>query len=676
MYKLVKYFLVILVLFIFTSSAQAIQTLPIEINSESFQIEYWPSYFANEIDIQFMDDTDTDANDINIEFYRGEIVGHPDTLVTLSKVGDNLKGLAFFYGQYYKIAGSMSTLSQQPSASMESSEVNVTDMAQRMNREMCPIHTPEHHDMQMTAMATMNMNTSGSPPVAFAVGNINLVADVALALDPQYVLIHGGETNAVVKALQILDQADMFYRQAKPANGAGGLGIALNNISIRVFSNALPFSVADIEDPNPNLANGNQPEIDASAYLNRVQVNGNALFGNLRTVGAVFTGYDLDNTVVGDGVAGLAFLSTSCSSLGVSVDEGWGNDSASAVIAAHEIAHNFGSCHDGSPILDAANNICPISSVGCPANGPYIMAPFVNPAATQFSECSIANVTSHINVQTCYKQPIDIQITLQNIVPAAANALTQGNTSVRTFSVGNMTDVALMNVNISGSLENLDDPNNPNTEYTTVTLAGNTCTIAANRQTYTCTISSIDANNAQTLAIVETVTATGTGQFMSATEYQNVASEQRVDIEPQNSIVELTQTINAPATPPAAPSNVQATLLSNGNIQVSWTDNSNNEQTFIIERSENGGTTFNVIKANQAANSTSYIDTSVVENTTYTYRVSASNSMGTALAANTPSVTTSTNAAAASEGGGGGGGGAFYLLTVCLLLARTFTKFR
>jgi len=136
------------------------------------------------------------------------------------------------------------------------------------------------------------------------------------------------------------------------------LGIALHNVSIRVFSNALPFNVAGIVDPNPSLANGNQPEIDAIAYLTLAQMNGNALFGSIRTVGAVITGFDLE-LAGGDGIAGVAFVATSCSSLGVSVNEGWGI--ASAVILAHEIGHNFGSCHDG----DAANAFCPISSVSC-----------------------------------------------------------------------------------------------------------------------------------------------------------------------------------------------------------------------------------------------------------------------------------------------------------------------
>ncbi len=661
-------------LFTFTCSAFSNQTLPVVINGESYQVEYWTSYFAKELDINYMDSDVTDK--IDIQFYRGKIVGHPDSLVTLSKFKDSLKGMAFFYGEYFEIDGSMSSMENQSNTAMQSAKVELADLADKAAREMCPIHTKEHHDMEMAARATMSVNTGGAPPVAFAVGTVNLVADVALALDPEYVLVHGGETNAVVKALQTLDTADMLYRQSKPAMGAGGLGVALNNVNINVYTNALPFNVADIIDPNPNLANGNRPEIDASAYLDRIRLNVTALFGNARTVGAMFSGYDLDDTIVGDGVAGLAYLTSTCSNFGVSVEEGWGTDAESTIIAAHEIAHNFGSCHDGDGILDAANNICPISSVGCAANGGYIMGPFVNAAATQFSQCSIANIDSHIATQTCYKTPIDMQISLASAVPAVANMLNQTGSAVRTFNVSNMSTEILINIPISGSLENVNDPNNPNTEYTTVTLQGNNCNIAANRQSYTCTIANIGANNADVQTIVETITATGTGPFKTTTEYRNVAAAQQVDIEPQNSIVELTQTINvnAPVAPPAAPSNVQASPQNNGDIRVSWTDNSNNEAAFRLERSEDT-VVYNIIQNNLPANTTSYTDSGLTEGTTYTYRVSAINAMGAVAAATTPSATSSTSVATVGgDSGGGGGGGGFYLFTGLLLLARLFKR--
>ena len=686
-------FLFFLIFLILSSSAFSAQTVPIDINGQSYQIEYWPSYFASELDIKFMDESNIEVNDIDIKFYRGKVIGHPETLVTLSKVDNNLKGLAFFYGRYYEIYGSISkttiesNLEQSGIAPMKSAVVDIPEMAERANQEICPVHSPELHDMQISARSAINTSTAtaGSPPVALAVGNINLAADVAIALDPLYVSTHGGEANAVTKALQTLDMADMFYRQQKPANGAGGLGIALNAVRVNVFSNALPFGVSDILDPNaPNPApfgtGGDRREIDSIPYLTRIRDNGNALFGNPRTVGALLTGYDLDDVnspfANSDGVAGIAILTSTCSANGVSLSEGWNGDSFNAVVTAHEIAHNFGSCHDGEDVFDAANNICPLTSANCPT-GVHIMSPFVVAAATQFSECSIANINTHIVTQTCYKQPIDIQITLQNLVPAMGVAITQGNTSVRTLTVENMTDVALMNINISGTLENPDDPLNNNAEYTTVTLEGNACAIAGNRQTYTCTIPSIDGNNAETLTIIETVTATGTGQSNSRTEYKNNPAEQRVDVEPQNSIVELTVNINTPNAAPIAPSNVQATARTNGDIFLSWTDNSNNEDAFIIERNiVNTANSTVIIAPNLPPNSTSYLDTNTVVGTTYSYQLSASNGIGATAAATIPTATSTVSTVSTASGGGGGGGGAFYLLPLVLFFARALSRHR
>jgi hypothetical protein len=263
-----------------------------------------------------------------------------------------------------------------------------------------------------------------------------------------------------------------------------------------------------------------------------------------------------------------------------------------------------------------------------------------------------------------------MQISLATANPAVANMINQTDTAVRTFDISNMTTDALMNITISGSMQNINDPNNSNTEYTTVTLEGNDCNIAANRQSFTCIIPNIGANNSDVQTIVETITATGTGSFKTTTEYKNVLASQQVDIEPQNSIVLLTQTINAnmPATLPVAPSNVKASAKTNGDIVVSWTDNSNNETAFSIERSEDN-VIYNLIQNNIAANSTNYTDSGLTEGITYTYRVSAINAMGTVAAANTPSATSSTGIGSTS-GGGGGGGGTFYLLTIVLLFFR------
>jgi len=76
---------------------------------------------------------------------------------------------------------------------------------------------------------------------------------------------------------------------------------------------------------------------------------------------------------------------------------------------------------------------------------------------------------------------------------------------------------------------------------------------------------------------------------------------------------------------PAAPSNLQAAVVSNTRIDLTWADNSNNETGFRIERRT--GSTWSQV-ASVGANATSYSDTGLTANTTYYYRVRAYNAAG------------------------------------------------
>jgi hypothetical protein len=83
-----------------------------------------------------------------------------------------------------------------------------------------------------------------------------------------------------------------------------------------------------------------------------------------------------------------------------------------------------------------------------------------------------------------------------------------------------------------------------------------------------------------------------------------------------------------------APSNLIATAVSSSEIDLSWSDNSNNETEFKIERSTDLGITFNQI-ATVGADVTTYPDTGLTPLTTYVYRVRASNSAGDSAYSNT-----------------------------------------
>lgn len=79
--------------------------------------------------------------------------------------------------------------------------------------------------------------------------------------------------------------------------------------------------------------------------------------------------------------------------------------------------------------------------------------------------------------------------------------------------------------------------------------------------------------------------------------------------------------------------------LNAAELRLNWNDNSDNEEGFLIERSIDGGSEFIIIDQ-VGVNTETYLDTSLVGDTEYWYRVKAFNSFGTSGASNVASAIT------------------------------------
>ncbi|MFD2162217.1 T9SS type A sorting domain-containing protein [Paradesertivirga mongoliensis] len=95
---------------------------------------------------------------------------------------------------------------------------------------------------------------------------------------------------------------------------------------------------------------------------------------------------------------------------------------------------------------------------------------------------------------------------------------------------------------------------------------------------------------------------------------------------------------------PARPANLTATASGANQINLSWTDNSDNETHFRIERKEATGN-YGFL-SNAPANTTSFSDTGVLAGTSYSYRVGTENINGSSAWSNVASATTSGTAPA------------------------------
>jgi hypothetical protein len=95
---------------------------------------------------------------------------------------------------------------------------------------------------------------------------------------------------------------------------------------------------------------------------------------------------------------------------------------------------------------------------------------------------------------------------------------------------------------------------------------------------------------------------------------------------------------NVTPTPPAAPSNLVATAVSDTQINLTWSDNANNESGFELERSPDG-TTWALI-ATVGANVRSYSNSGLLPSTAHSYRARAYNAAGYSGYSNVASATT------------------------------------
>jgi len=95
---------------------------------------------------------------------------------------------------------------------------------------------------------------------------------------------------------------------------------------------------------------------------------------------------------------------------------------------------------------------------------------------------------------------------------------------------------------------------------------------------------------------------------------------------------------------PGAPTSLVANTVSSSTIDLNWNAPTNNGGSpvtaYMIERSTDNGNTWSTLVANTGTTSTTYSDTGLSSDTTYTYRVSAINSVGAGSSSNVASATT------------------------------------
>ena len=494
-------------------------------------------------------------------------------------------------------------------------------------------------------------------------GQICLLTEIEFVFDEAFQSRFG--SNAQGQAEALVNLVEGFYRN--------DFGILFETLTIELADD-LVFDADEIT-ANP---------FNAGDFLDHiVELKGNTnrftFLRNRSSVLHVVTGRNFEGST-----AGIAVLRTACGRQNrlvgnpVAFDGAVGTSqllsgsiSLTAVIVAHEIGHNFGAQHDGE--LD--DNGVPINS--CPSSG-FIMAATANGSANEFSSCSQETIEGYITdifeqtgsfgrffePERCFNFPADVAITSASNNPDSATAGQEVTLEYTVTAEDAFRDLA--SINVSGSVPASQG------RFNSVELNGQSCDVAADELSYSCTMDNPPAS----MMLLTRVEATADGvQFTQQVAVSG--DDEIVDINTSNNQQQTALAVTGSIPLPAAASGLSASQGSGADVSLSWTDNSDNEDNFRVERRVGSGA-FAVLTT-LAANTTSYTDTTSVGGTSYGYRVVAVNSAGDSAASNTASITpsnptppppTPAPAPTPPSSGGGGAFGGLLMLFASLLWWR------
>ncbi len=133
-----------------------------------------------------------------------------------------------------------------------------------------------------------------------------------------------------------------------------------------------------------------------------------------------------------------------------------------------------------------------------------------------------------------------------------------------------------------------------------------------------------------------TTSFSDSGLVANTTYWYRIRSENRVGISASFADASATTAETAPS-PPSA---LSTQAVAYDTVRLSWTDNSQNEDSFVVERRLSTDATYSVVAAALAANATTWDDDTCGAETTYLYRIKAHNAAGDSGYAESAPVTT------------------------------------
>ena len=210
---------------------------------------------------------------------------------------------------------------------------------------------------------------------------------------------------------------------------------------------------------------------------------------NSRGLTHLYTGRDVTGTTVG-----LAWLGSICSTeFGAGFSEARVGLITDAVIAAHEIGHNFNADHDGDP-----GRSCPDTPED------FIMAPAVN-GSQQFSACSIGVMQARAASANCVSVLPAVDVSIETNDPVSAVLLGADTVIEYEVAVNGTLDV-------SGVVADFTVPSVLTLD--SITASSGSCTSGAG--TASCTLGDLTGQSSHTVTLTTTPSSVGAGMLSAS----------------------------------------------------------------------------------------------------------------------------------------------------------------
>lgn len=446
------------------------------------------------------------------QHYIGEVVGEENSWVRASLVDDRWQGVVSIHNAMHMFehnnsnvlgaASAVSMMQSTPMAEIEGLAGSCGDGS----------HGMLDHMSKKASMSSSSISSSAQAAVAQAtfaqfcsqeVDGICVITEVEIAFDLEFQNVFGAQSTA--QAMSILNIVDGHY--------INDLRISIDAITVEMLANDL-F----------NTSVAASPLLDAGVVLTEIEnkknnaqipfITNNSALTHLVT-GRVFNG----------GTLGVAYLGSVCEANGFStgtsgvyysniLNPASYNIALTAVVVAHELAHNLGSEHDGP----TGNILCPSST--------YIMSPVLGPGLTNFSSCTAADIeatlSALVNPEQCLDFPTDVSISenASNSGPLDINAEFVSSYSVQTENGF----IAVDRIDLIGSISVTEGL------FVNVTANGSNCAIAPGGATYTCSV----VNPPASFNILANVRVNNT--VLSSVTITQSANEQTADVQEVTSL--------------------------------------------------------------------------------------------------------------------------------------------